>query len=87
MAVGIVHQKTEMVVTRVALETFEDRMLKCADIVLEANGSVQILSTTGRTKDPIRLHKLTTDVILYSISFMYIISCYGTMSYPVCAQP
>ncbi|XP_067928377.1 mediator of RNA polymerase II transcription subunit 16-like isoform X2 [Watersipora subatra] len=62
VAVGIINQKPEMVVTRTALETFEDRMLKCADIVLEANGSLQILSTTGRTKDPIRLHKLSVDI-------------------------
>lgn len=62
VGLGLVQQKTEMVVTRTSLESFEGRRLTCADIVIDPVGCIHILTSTSRTKDPIRLHKLQMDV-------------------------
>lgn len=51
-----------MVVKRTTLESFEGHRLMCADIVIDPAGSIHILTTSGKTKDPIRLHKLQTEV-------------------------
>ena len=58
-----------MIVARATLETFEGKRLTHADIVIDPVGCIHILTTTGRTNDPIRLHKLQTDVsyVLYEM--------------------
>lgn len=62
VGVGIVQHKTEMVVVKTLLDYYENKRISCTDICLETDGSIQIITSTGSAKDPIRLHKLTTDV-------------------------
>lgn len=55
-------QKTEAVVSKTLLEYYEDSRITLADIVLESNGSIQVVTSTGNVNDPVRLHKVTIDV-------------------------
>ena len=51
-----------MVVSKTVIEYYEGRRISSADLVMEPDGSVQLVTSTGLSRDPIRLHRLTTDV-------------------------